>query len=161
MDFQCTQSSKNVAKGFLCYTLWLRMTSHGTLTSSVRFVLTLIWTKYPFSEEPPKSPYPVLVFVHGESFSWGSGNLYDGRVLATYANSVVVTFNYRLGIFGEFRKEESSSLDCCRCLFLAKIRNSNELKYPNKITFGAQLLNSLCNELLSGSVASFSAYVTR
>ena len=48
-----------------------------------------------------------MVFVHGESFSWGSGNLYDGRVLATYAKSVVVTFNYRLGIFGEFRKKKS------------------------------------------------------
>ena len=46
-----------------------------------------------------------MVFVHGESFSWGSGNLYDGRVLATYAKSVVVTFNYRLGIFGEFLKK--------------------------------------------------------
>ena len=70
-----------------------------------------------FSEEPRRSPYPVLVFVHGESFSWGSGNLYDGRVLATYANSVVVTFNFRLGIFGEFRN--SLSLD----RWLAEIKN--------------------------------------
>ena len=54
------------------------------------------------SEDPPLPPFPVIVFLHGESFSWGSGNLYDGRVLATYANSVVVTFNFRLGIFGEF-----------------------------------------------------------
>ena len=54
-----------------------------------------------FSEEPPRSPFPVIVFVHGESFSWGSGNLYDGRVLASYAGAVVVTFNYRLGVFGE------------------------------------------------------------
>lgn len=48
---------------------------------------------------------PVLVFVHGESFSWGSGNLYDGRVLAAYGKVVVVTFNFRLGIFGNFINE--------------------------------------------------------
>ena len=42
-----------------------------------------------------------MVFVHGESYSWGSGNLFDGRVLASYGNLIVVTFNYRLGIFGE------------------------------------------------------------
>ena len=41
-----------------------------------------------------------MVFVHGESFSWGSGNLWDGRVLAAFGNVVVTTFNYRLGILG-------------------------------------------------------------
>ena len=44
--------------------------------------------------------YPVVVFIHGESFSWGSGNLHDGRVLATYAKLIVITVNYRLGVFG-------------------------------------------------------------
>jgi neuroligin len=41
-----------------------------------------------------------MVFVHGESWSWGSANLYDARVLATLGKVVVVTFNYRLGILG-------------------------------------------------------------
>ena len=41
-----------------------------------------------------------MVFVHGESYSWGSGNLFDGRVLASYGNLIVVTFNYRLGVLG-------------------------------------------------------------
>ena len=27
---------------------------------------------------------PVIVFVHGESFEWNSGNPYDGSVLASY-----------------------------------------------------------------------------
>ncbi|XP_045504959.1 neuroligin-4, Y-linked [Colias croceus] len=44
--------------------------------------------------------YPVLVFVHGESYEWSSGNPYDGTVLASYAGLVVVTINYRLGILG-------------------------------------------------------------
>ncbi|KAF0773991.1 neuroligin-1-like, partial [Aphis craccivora] len=42
--------------------------------------------------------YPVLVFIHGESYEWNSGNPYDGRVLASNAELVVVTLNYRLGI---------------------------------------------------------------
>ncbi|XP_053601597.1 neuroligin-4, Y-linked [Plodia interpunctella] len=44
--------------------------------------------------------YPVLVFVHGESYEWSSGNPYDGTVLASQAGLVVVTINYRLGILG-------------------------------------------------------------
>ncbi|KAJ8870791.1 hypothetical protein PR048_027090 [Dryococelus australis] len=47
------------------------------------------------------SKYPVLVFIHGESYEWNSGNPYDGSVLASYGGVVVVTINYRLGILGE------------------------------------------------------------
>jgi neuroligin len=43
----------------------------------------------------------VLVYVHGESYEWNSGNPYDGSVLASYGGVVVVTINYRLGILGE------------------------------------------------------------
>ncbi|XP_055715412.1 neuroligin-4, Y-linked-like [Phlebotomus papatasi] len=43
---------------------------------------------------------PVVVFIHGESFEWNSGNPYDGSVLASYGDLVVVTLNYRLGILG-------------------------------------------------------------
>lgn len=45
---------------------------------------------------------PVIVFLHGESFEWNSGNPFDGTVLASYGEVVVVTINYRLGILGEF-----------------------------------------------------------
>lgn len=44
---------------------------------------------------------PVVVFLHGESFEWNSGNPYDGTVLASYGEVVVVTLNYRLGILGK------------------------------------------------------------
>ncbi|XP_026467545.1 neuroligin-4, Y-linked-like [Ctenocephalides felis] len=44
--------------------------------------------------------YPVVVFIHGESYEWNSGNPYDGSVLAAYARLVVVTVNFRLGILG-------------------------------------------------------------
>lgn len=45
--------------------------------------------------------YPVVLFVHGESYEWNSGNPYDGSVFASYGGVVVVTINYRLGILGE------------------------------------------------------------
>ena len=53
------------------------------------------------------SPLPVVLFIHGDSFSWGSGNLYDGDILAAYSDVVVVTINYRLGVLGECLLENS------------------------------------------------------
>ncbi|KAK2589120.1 hypothetical protein KPH14_001945 [Odynerus spinipes] len=47
--------------------------------------------------------YPVMVFIHGESFEWNSGNPYDGTILAAYGNVVFVTINFRLGILGFLR----------------------------------------------------------
>ena len=41
-----------------------------------------------------------MMFIHGESYDWGSGNPYDGSVLASYTDQVVVTINYRLGVLG-------------------------------------------------------------
>lgn len=45
---------------------------------------------------------PVIVFVHGGSNVSGytADPVYDGAALAKAANAVVVTVNYRLGIFG-------------------------------------------------------------
>lgn len=45
--------------------------------------------------------YAVLVYLHGESFEWNSGNAYDGSVLASYGEVIVVTVNYRLGVLGK------------------------------------------------------------
>ena len=42
---------------------------------------------------------PVMVWIHGGSFRWGSGEEYDSRILAQ-KGVVVVTINYRLGLFG-------------------------------------------------------------
>jgi para-nitrobenzyl esterase len=43
---------------------------------------------------------PVMVWVHGGGFFSGSSNHYDGTQLATKGDVVVVTVNYRLGVFG-------------------------------------------------------------
>jgi len=45
--------------------------------------------------------FPVIVFIHGESFEWNSGNPYDGSILASYGDVIVVTLNFRLGVLGE------------------------------------------------------------
>ncbi|GAY13384.1 carboxylesterase/lipase family protein [Mycobacterium sp. shizuoka-1] len=47
-------------------------------------------------------PKPVMVWVHGGAYIFGSGSqpLYDGSVLAAGSDVVVVTINYRLGALG-------------------------------------------------------------
>ncbi len=45
-------------------------------------------------------PRPTMVWIHGGGFAAGSANEYDGRALAKEGDVVVVTINYRLGVFG-------------------------------------------------------------
>uniref|UniRef100_A0A0N4ZK00 Acetylcholinesterase n=1 Tax=Parastrongyloides trichosuri TaxID=131310 RepID=A0A0N4ZK00_PARTI len=49
-----------------------------------------------------KEKIPVIVFFHGGIFSKGSGSLdmYNGSVLAAFAESIVITVNYRIGALG-------------------------------------------------------------
>ncbi|KAK3533974.1 hypothetical protein QTP70_034994 [Hemibagrus guttatus] len=48
------------------------------------------------------SPKPVMVFIHGGSYMEGTGNMFDGSILASYGNVIVITLNYRLGVLGKF-----------------------------------------------------------
>ncbi|XP_059049528.1 neuroligin-4, Y-linked-like isoform X1 [Achroia grisella] len=54
----------------------------------------------PLQMDETKLALPVLVYVHGESYSWSSGNPYDGSVLSSYTDLIVVTLNFRLGVLG-------------------------------------------------------------
>ncbi|AQT80135.1 carboxylesterase [Mycolicibacterium litorale] len=54
------------------------------------------------SAAEPDARKPVMVWVHGGAYIFGSGSqpLYDGSVLAADSDVVVVTINYRLGALG-------------------------------------------------------------
>lgn len=56
---------------------------------------------------------PVLVWVHGGAYTAGSGSMpwYEGTHLATMGDVVVVTINYRLGVFGFAGRNNLGSLD--------------------------------------------------
>ncbi len=51
---------------------------------------------------PPAAPRPVIVWLHGGGFRSGSAfqTDFDGGLLAERGDVVVVTVNYRLGVFG-------------------------------------------------------------
>lgn len=57
-----------------------------------------------------------MVFVHGESYEWNSGNPYDGSVLASYGQILVVTINYRLGILGKTNSPKCTAYSLPTCV---------------------------------------------
>lgn len=61
----------------------------------------------------PRPIYPVIVFIQGESYEWNSGNAYDGSVLSSYGQVIVVTLNYRLGILGKFSFDIITLMKLC------------------------------------------------
>lgn len=70
------------------------------------FFLVLSWDKICLNIFFPDirdsgGPKPVMVYIHGGSYMEGTGNLYDGSVLASYGNVIVITVNYRLGVLGK------------------------------------------------------------
>lgn len=46
------------------------------------------------------SGHAVIIFIQGGGFTYGSSSLTPGDIMAAVGNVIVVTFNYRLGIFG-------------------------------------------------------------
>lgn len=64
---------------------------------------------------------PVLVFVHGGAFMTGGGGprWYDGTAFARRANAVVVTINYRLGIWGNLVAEGAPANNAVRDVLAA------------------------------------------
>ena len=43
---------------------------------------------------------PVMIWIHGGGYYAGTGSSYLGAPIATYADVIIVTINYRLGIMG-------------------------------------------------------------
>lgn len=50
----------------------------------------------------PAKPRPVVVWVHGGGYYMGAGGNYTADRMAAQGDVVVVTVNYRLGVFGFF-----------------------------------------------------------
>lgn len=62
-----------------------------------------VWTPALKAEDIKKGPrLPVMVWFHGGGNVMGDSALFDGGVLAAKGNVVVITANYRLGVFGWF-----------------------------------------------------------
>lgn len=47
----------------------------------------------------PKKPLPVIVFIHGGLFHYGSGDVFKGKYFADHS-VILVTIQYRLGALG-------------------------------------------------------------
>jgi para-nitrobenzyl esterase len=52
--------------------------------------------------QAPGARLPVMVWWHGGGYDSGAGSDYDADRLAAQGNVIVVTLNYRLGVFGYF-----------------------------------------------------------
>ncbi|XP_033748536.1 acetylcholinesterase-like [Pecten maximus] len=46
------------------------------------------------------SKKPVMLYIHGGSYVEGTGMFYDGSYLSIHGDQIIVTINYRLGIWG-------------------------------------------------------------
>jgi len=60
------------------------------------------------SAKNASSKLPVIVFVHGGGLTSGAGTYYDGEDLSR-KGAVIVTINYRLGVFGFLAHSELTS----------------------------------------------------
>ena len=62
-----------------------------------------------------KNKFPVMFWIHGGANIYGSGSDYDFSKLATSEQVIIVTTNYRLGVFGWFSsrhlRDTSEGLD--------------------------------------------------
>ncbi|CAO2610523.1 Carboxylesterase 1E, partial [Lemmus lemmus] len=56
-----------------------------------------------------KDRLPVMVWIHGGALILGGASTYDGLALSAYENVVVVTIQYRVGIWGFFSTGDEHS----------------------------------------------------
>lgn len=69
-------------------------------------MLLNIWTPF-VNYENLIDKRPVLIYIHGGSFETGHGYLPEFGDLATSLDCLIVSFNYRLSIFGFFHNTSS------------------------------------------------------
>lgn len=78
---------------------------HGLMSEDCLYLN--VWAPAATGRGKPGRKLPVMVWLHGGALTWGSGSLplYDGTELAR-KGVLVVTLNYRLGVFGFFTHPE-------------------------------------------------------
>jgi carboxylesterase type B len=54
----------------------------------------------PINMNKSREKKAIFMWIHGGSGQIGTGNLFDGTVLAALGNIIIVTFNFRLNLFG-------------------------------------------------------------
>jgi len=95
---------------------------------------------------------PVLVWIHGGGHVDGESNDYDGSKMARQGNTVVVTINYRLGLFGYFAHPALNAeghlfgnyglMDQQRALHWVRSNIANFGGDPQNVTLGGQSAGS-------------------
>lgn len=78
--------------------------------------------------------FPVIVYIHGESYEWNSGNPYDGSVLASYGGVIFVTINYRLGILGGYNRIMECLSNKLICFGTGEASTETFYSIANKLT---------------------------
>jgi len=115
----------------------------------------------------PRGKLPVLIYVHGGGFMAGDGSekRYDGAALAKQG-IVVVTINYRLGVFGFFSHPELTAnsphhasgnyglLDQAAALAWVKRNIAAFGGDPNHVTIGGESAGSIAVSALMASPLS-------
>lgn len=120
-----------------------------------------------WAPRPAAGPHPVFVFIHGGAFQAGSTSvpIYDGAALAR-KGAVVVTLNYRLGVFGylahpELTKESPRGssgnyglLDMIAALQWVKANIARFGGDPANVTIAGQSAGGIAvNQLLASPLA--------
>nr|XP_034313487.1 cholinesterase-like [Crassostrea gigas]XP_034313488.1 cholinesterase-like [Crassostrea gigas] len=81
--------------GPVCYQSKKQTTKYPGLTEDCLKLNIYVPNEVSFSNNKA-----VMVWIHGGGFAFGSGGTYDGSLLSLIGDVIVVTINYRLGIFG-------------------------------------------------------------
>lgn len=84
-----------------------RPNAAGILNTSMPMSEDCLYLNVYTSAKAANDKLPVMVWIHGGALTAGAGSIYDSEQLA-HKGVVVVTINYRLGVFGFFAHPELS-----------------------------------------------------
>ncbi|XP_004847959.1 liver carboxylesterase 1 isoform X1 [Heterocephalus glaber] len=98
--------SQNAEKNQLFYDLFTSTQESISLRYSEDCLYLNIYTPVDLRK---KSSLPVMVWIHGGGLTFGGASTYNGLALSAHENVIVVTIQYRLGIWGFFSTGDEHS----------------------------------------------------